>query len=107
MRLLFKEPPVPVDTRDMAYTLERHGPVLTMMVTEPKIGNSARALADLQRHIDQGGVTELRVGFDEAAWQSGWAEHALTALERSLADIGIALRVVGTDERLVESKRRH
>jgi hypothetical protein len=105
-RVALQGPSGPCRYLDMAYTLERDGSVLTMMVTEPKIGNSGRALADLQRHIDQGGVTEVRVGFDEAAWQSGWAEHALTALERSLANIGIALRVAGTDERLLESKRR-
>jgi hypothetical protein len=77
--------PARVDARSMAYSLERQGPILTMMVTEPKIGNTERALADLKRHIDRGGVTQVRVGFDEAAWQSGWAEHALTALERNLA----------------------
>ena len=90
----------------MAYTLERRGPVLTMMVTRPKIENTERALADLQRHLDEGGISEVRVGFDEAAWHSGWAEHALTALERSLANLGISLRVVGTDARLTGSEPR-
>jgi hypothetical protein len=71
-----------------------------MMVTKPRVENSARALEDLQRHLDEGGVTEVRVGFDGAAWRSGWAEHALTALEASLANIGITLRVVGADVRM-------
>ncbi len=93
-----------VDTSDVAYTIERRGAVLTMMVTEPKIENSQRALADLKRHIDEGGVSEVQVGFDEAAWQSGWAEHALTALEGSLENIGIRFSVVGTDVRLAGSE---
>ena len=90
----------------MAYTLERTGHVLTMMVTNPKVENSPRALTDLKKHIDEGGITEVWIGFDEAAWQSGWAEHSLTALEGSLADIGISLGVVGPDARLTASESR-
>jgi hypothetical protein len=88
----------------MAFTLERHGTILTLLVSEPKVAGMPRGLAAVQRCLDEGGITELRVGFDDEAWNTPWVRSGLTALEATLKDRGIAVRVLGRDARL-ESPR--
>jgi hypothetical protein len=84
----------------MAFTLERHGTILTLLVTEPKVEGMPRGLAAVQRALAEGGITEVRVGFDEEAWKMQWVRNGLTALEATLKDRGIPVRVLGTDARL-------
>ena len=86
----------------MAFTLERHGTILTLLVSEPKVAGMPRGLAAVQRC--QGGITELRVGFDDEAWNTPWVRSGLTALEATLKDRGIAVRVLGRDARPAPSK---
>ena len=81
----------------MAFTLERHGTILTLLVTEPKVEGMPRGLAAVQRALAEGDITEVRVGFDEEAWNTQWVRSGLTALERTLKDRGIPLRVLGRD----------
>ena len=85
----------------MAFTLERNGTILTLLVTEPKVEGMPRGLAAVLRALDEGGITEVQVGFDEAAWNTQWVRNGLTALEATLKDRGIPVRVLGTDARLV------
>ncbi len=56
---------IAVDTSSMAFTLERHGTILTLLVTEPKVEGMPRGLAAVQRALAEGGITEVQVGFDE------------------------------------------
>jgi hypothetical protein len=89
----------------MPYTLERHGTILTVRVTEPTPADVPSGLADIQRILDEGGISEVRIRFDEAAWRTGWAECTLTAFEVSMGDLGIPVRVLGPDARLEPSRR--
>jgi hypothetical protein len=84
----------------MAFTIERRGTILILLVTEPKVEGMPRGLAAVQRCLDEGGITEVRVGFDEQAWNTAWVRNGLTALEATLKDRGIPVRVLGTDARL-------
>ena len=84
----------------MAFTLERHGTILTLLVTKPKVDGMPRGLAAVQRALAEGGITEVEVGFDEQAWNTQWVRNGLTALEATLKDRGIPVRVLGTDARL-------
>ena len=88
----------------MAFTLERHGTILTLLVTEPKVDGMPRGLAAVQRALAEGGITELRVGLDDEARNTPWVRSGLTALEATLKDRGVTLRVLGPDER-VEPRR--
>ena len=97
---------VPVDTSSMAFTLERHGTILTMLLTEPKVDGMPRGLAAVQRALAEGGITEVQVGLDEEAWNTRWVRSGLTALEATLNDRGIHLRVFGTDARLEPPRAR-
>ena len=83
----------------MAFTLERHGTILTLLVTEPRVEGMPRGLAAVQRALAEGGITEVQVGFDEEAWNTQWVRSGLTALEATLKDRGIAVRVLGRDAR--------
>jgi hypothetical protein len=89
----------------MPYTIERRGTILTVRVTEPSPADVPAGLADIQRSLDQGGISEVCIGFDEAAWRTGWAECTLTAFETSMGDLGIPVRVLGPDARLEPSRR--
>lgn len=89
----------------MPYTLELVGTILTVRVTEPTPADVPAGLADIQRRLDEGGISEVRVGFDEAAWRTGWAECTLTAFEASMGDLGIPVRVLGPDARREPSRR--
>jgi hypothetical protein len=89
----------------MPYTIERRGAILTVLVTEPKPADVPRGLADIQKCLDEGGISEIRIGFDEAAWRTGWAESTLTAFERTMRDVGVAVRVLGRDARLAPSTK--
>jgi hypothetical protein len=84
----------------MAFTIERHGTILTLLVTEPKVEGMPRGLAAVQRALDEGRITEVRVGFDDEAWNTEWVKNGLTALESVLRDRGIPVRVLGRDARL-------
>jgi hypothetical protein len=84
----------------MAFTLERHGTILTLLVTEPKVDGMPRGLGAVQRALAEGGITELRVGFDDEAWNTPWVRSGLTALEATLKDRGIILRVLAPDARV-------
>ena len=95
---------MPVDAQTMAFTVERRGTILTLLVTEPKVAGMPRGLAAVQRMLDEGGITEVRVGFDDEAWNTQWVRNGLTALETTLKDRGIAVRVLGRDARLAPSK---
>jgi hypothetical protein len=90
----------------MPYTIVRTGPTLTVLVTQPKVEDVPRGLADIQRCLDEGGITEVQVGFDEAAWETGWAECTLTAFETSMKDLGVPVRVLGEDLRLEPLRSR-
>ena len=81
----------------MAFTLERHGTILTLLVTEPKVEGMPRGLAAVLGALAEGGITEVQVGFDEEAWNTQWVRSGLTALEATLKDRGIAVRVLGRD----------
>jgi hypothetical protein len=89
----------------MPYSLVRNGPILTVLVTHPKVDDVPKGLADIQRCLDGGGISEVQVSFDEAAWKTGWAECTLTAFETSMKDLGIAVRVLGEDARLASGKK--
>jgi hypothetical protein len=88
----------------MAFTVERRGTILTLLVSEPKVAGMPRGLAAVQRLLDEGGITEVRVGFDDEAWNTQWVRNGLTALETTLKDRGIAVRVLGRDARPAPSK---
>jgi hypothetical protein len=89
----------------MPYTLERRGTVLTVRVTRPTPADIPSGLADIQRSLDRGGISEVRIAYDEVAWKTGWAVSTLTAFETSMADLGIPVRVLGRDARLEPSRR--
>jgi hypothetical protein len=89
----------------MPYTLDRIGTILIVRVTEPTPADVPAGLKDIQRTLDGGGISEIRIGFDEAAWRTGWAECTLTAFEASMGDLGIPVRVLGLDARLEPSRR--
>ncbi len=84
----------------MPYTLVRSGSVLTALVTDPTPADLPRGLADIQRCLDGGGISEVQVGFDQASWDTAWARHALTSFETSMKDLGVPVRVLGEDARL-------
>jgi hypothetical protein len=89
----------------MPYTIVRSGPILTVLVIHPRPADVPKGLADIQRHLDEGGITCVQVGFDDAAWETGWAECTLTAFETSMKDLGIGVRVLGDDARLQTSQQ--
>jgi hypothetical protein len=75
----------------MPWTIERRGSVLIMDITKPQIRNTERALMDLNEHVDEGGIDEIQVSFDEPAWQTGWAECVIKALRANMAPAGITV----------------
>lgn len=81
----------------MPYTVDRTGSIVTVQVTEPKFAEVSQGLAELQKLLDAGGITEVHVGFDDAAWQTGWVQGALKSFEATMADLGIRVRVLGRD----------
>jgi hypothetical protein len=83
----------------MPYTILRSGNILTVLVIEPKVDDLPRGLAEILRRVDAGGISEVHVGFDEAAWDTQWARCALTAFEKNAANIGVVVRVLGADAR--------
>jgi hypothetical protein len=84
----------------MPYTIQRTGTILTVLVIEPQVEDVPTGLAEIQRCLNAGGISEVHVGFDEAAWKSGWAGCHLTAFETSMGNLGITVRVLGRDGRL-------
>jgi hypothetical protein len=83
----------------MPYTLHRSGKVLTVLVVAPTPMDVPRALKEIQRTVDGGGISEVHVGFDEAAWQTTWAVCTLTSFETTMRQLGVKVRVLGRDER--------
>jgi hypothetical protein len=84
----------------MAFTVERREHILALWVTEPKVEGMPRCLAAIQRCLDEGGITVLEVQLDDEAWDAHWVRMGLTALETSLRDRGVSVRVLGRDARL-------
>jgi hypothetical protein len=90
----------------MPYTVNRSGHVLTVRVTEPKFAEVSEGLAELQKLLDAGGISEVHVGFDDAAWQTAWVLGALTSFETTMADFGIRVQVLGQDRRVSAEEGR-
>lgn len=89
----------------MPYILERHGTILTVRVTKPTHADVPSGLGDIQRSLDEDGITEVRIAYDEAAWKTGWAVCTLTAFEQTMADRGVPVRILGPDARLAPTGR--
>jgi hypothetical protein len=89
----------------MPYTLERRGTILTVRVTKPTHADVPSGLGDIQRSLDEDGITEVRIAYDEDAWRTGWAVSTLTAFEQTMAALGIPVRIVGFDPRRRPSSR--
>jgi hypothetical protein len=83
----------------MPYTVERRGTILTVMVAGPVVDDVHRGLTDIQKHLDDGGISVVQIGYDDAAWRTGWAVSTLTAFERTMADLNIRVEVLGVDPR--------
>jgi hypothetical protein len=89
----------------MPYTIERIGTILTVRVTKPTHADVPSGLGDIQRSLDEHGITEVRIVYDETAWKTGWAVSTLTAFEETMAGLGIPVRIIGLDPRLRPSSR--
>jgi hypothetical protein len=84
----------------MPYTVDRAGPIVTVRVTDPRFAEVSQGLTELQKLLDAGGISEVHVGFDDAAWQTGWVLGALSSFETTMADLGIQVHVLGRDRRV-------
>jgi hypothetical protein len=89
----------------MSWTIERGGPVLTLTVTDPKIGNTQTVLSEIRRELDAGGISEIHVGVNETAWSAPWVPVVLSAFEVNMAAAGILVRVIGHDPRRKQATR--
>ena len=83
----------------MTYTIDRTGEVLTVLVTKLTEGEVSRALDDVRRFVDRGGISHVNIGFDGPAWQTAWGMDVLTALESSMTMQQITVGVVRTEGR--------
>lgn len=83
----------------MTYTIDRTGEVLTVLATKLTEGEVPRALDDIQRFADRGGISHVNIGFDEPAWQTVWGMDVLTALKSNMSTLQITVGVVRTESR--------